>query len=1170
MDVLADTLVASGVNGGGVFLVDDTGVEWLSKIDTTGIAAIPGGFLLARQAEGVAELRRLRDGSAERIRLMEASLDLHDLLWNDGRVFVVCTQTNSLVEFNAETFAELRNWRLPGEPDSQHVNSICLHEGRILATRFGRFSAHRGYKGRTRGAGEVFDVETGEVVIGGLSQPHSLTSHEGRLWLCDSEAHVVRVYRNFNAEAEYAFEGYVRGLAFGDTHLYVGLSRSRNVEASAPASAAIVVVDRSDMRAVGQVGLPVNEVYDLRLLGKVDRTGLLRAALADAVAEFDTLVHARNVAGERGRETAMRAGRAAIDHERGLAAQMARAAAQKATEAEEEAAWSRMLAAERARLEGVIAGHERVVASQQRALQAAGASLEDAAASLKAFRQQYAALQDGMCRDRRALSAVILAQQGFIEAVTTSRSWRWTRLLRRMELEVPQVPADLAIATEPHVDMAGPAAAADAPVVDDASAAHRVQASLQALRDGGDHGFVAADPAAGPRRSMVPILGLEFAEHAEPVVSIFVMAYGNFAQTLACLRSIRDAGDQTSFEVILIEDASGDDEMGRFALVPGLRYHANPLNLGFLRSANQAGGLARGAFVHLLNNDTRVRGGWLDALMRTFARFHECGMAGSMLVYPDGRLQEAGGIVWNDGDAMNHGRGDDPARPRYSVVREVDYVSGASLLMRTALFRHLGGFDERYLPAYYEDTDLAFRVREAGFRVYVEPASVVEHHEGLSHGTDIERGIKSSQAVNRQVFRERWHDVLGREQLPPGEHLFLARDRAQLRKVVLVVDRYPPEPDRDAGSRAIWQLMRVMFLQGYCVKFWADRPRADQGYVANLLAHGIESFCDEVDGVFEHWIADHGAYLDSVVLSRPMIAGKYIDAVRRHSRASVVFYGHDIHAQRIGRHAVLDGDARLAEEAEHVKSIEQDVWLRSDLVLYPSAEETAHVREWLGPRAPGVQVETVPLFAFEAVPTLDPDAPAGVHARSEVLFVGGFSHVPNADGAKWFVREVWPLVRARCPGLRLCLVGGDPPADLVAFAADDVDVTGYLSETDLLARYGLARVAIAPLRFGAGTKGKVLEAMLHGVPCVVTPSGAQGLADASFLRVREDAVSMADAIVALVEDDAAWWQASGDGQEYVRRCFSVQAVWNALSITMDPHPYRDVQARRDAMTRRAP
>ena len=1083
-----DVLLASAVNGGGVFLVEGAVVERLSRIDTTGIATIPGGVLLARQAEGIAELRRLAGREAHRIRLVERSLDLHDVLWDQDHTYLVSTTLNAVFRFDA-AFVEVERWTLPGEDDSQHVNSLCLHEGRLLASRFGRFDVHRGYKGATRGAGEIFDVKTGEVVIGGLSQPHSLVSHAGRLWVCDSEAGVVRAYHGFVETRAHAFDGYVRGLAFGASAAFVGLSRSRNTGADGTGTAAVLQLDLQTLEPVARIDIPTAEIYDLRVVDRdVPLADLRAAALADALAEFDTLGHARNVADGARYEAELQSQR--------LAHEVARLVAEKAQLDTRIAATGDDLSATTVRLLEERAWSGRL-AAEGAALRAGVLARDDALAAC------------GRTGD---------ALRARLGAIERSRAWS---LLQRLLPPLPSVPPD---------------------------------------EDGGTAALPTLPPVV--RRADQPVLGLAFEEHAAPRVSIIVTAYGHFAETDACLRAIQASGDAATFEVLLVEDQSGEEEMQRFRTVPGLRYIANPRNVGFLRSVNAAADRAQGEFIHLLNNDTRVQPGWLDALLDTFVIFHDCGLAGSCLLYPDGRLQEAGAIVWSDGDAFNFGRGDDPGRPAYRTAREVDYVSGASVVMRTELWRRLGGFDERFQPAYYEDTDLAMRIREAGLRVYLQPSSRVVHQEGLSHGTDATQGHKAGQVRNRRVFLERWEDVLSRDQLPPGQHLYLAKDRGQRKRSILVVDRHLPHTDRDAGSRAIWQLLRVLHLHGLDVKFWPLDGTPDPLYAGLMAMHGYEVVGDGADPAgFERWIAAHGAYVDHVLLSRPLVADAVIDAVRRHSRAPVIYYGHDIHHRRIERELDVTGAPGLREHARHLQWVEASIWARSDLVLYPAAGETHEVATWLAATGASARAATVPLFAYEDTPPLA-EGPGVVAAeRRNLVFVGGYAHAPNADAAVWFTREVWPLVKARIPDCRLRLIGADPGAEVRQLASAEVAVTGYLSEGALNDEYRNARVALAPLRFGAGTKGKVLEAMRLGIPCVVTPTGAQGLEDAAFLRVADDAEGLAAHIEALFADDESWLAASAAAQAFVRERYSVHTVWAALRDAIEPGPYADVATR---------
>ena len=233
----------------------------------------------------------------------------------------------------------------------------------------------------------------------------------------------------------------------------------------------------------------------------------------------------------------------------------------------------------------------------------------------------------------------------------------------------------------------------------------------------------------------------------------------------------------------MVDDASGDPAIADLRAVKNLRLEVWPENLGFLRSCNAAAALARGTFLMLLNNDTEVTPGAIDHLHQLLAARPDAGMAGARLLFPDGTQQEAGGIIWRDGSGWNYGRDDDPRKPEYNYVREVDYVSGAAIMLPRAVWDHMGGFDEAFAPAYYEDADLAFRLRAAGLKVLYQPAATVVHHEGASHGRDLASGVKAYQVTNAARFARRWRSVLRAEHFPSGSRVLRARDRAGSKRV---------------------------------------------------------------------------------------------------------------------------------------------------------------------------------------------------------------------------------------------------------------------------------------------------------------------------------------------------------------------------------------------------
>ncbi|MEI7463093.1 MAG: glycosyltransferase family 2 protein, partial [Candidatus Taylorbacteria bacterium] len=314
---------------------------------------------------------------------------------------------------------------------------------------------------------------------------------------------------------------------------------------------------------------------------------------------------------------------------------------------------------------------------------------------------------------------------------------------------------------------------------------------------------------------------IDFADVRAPKVSIIISVFNKWKYTYNCLKSLKENLADISFEVVIVDDGSTDETKKMVEKIKNAVYIKNKKNYGFVGSCNSGAKRARGEYLVFLNNDTIVKKNWLNALLDTFQSNKNIGLAGSKLIYPDGRLQEAGGIVWKNGNACNYGRYGNPNDPEFNYLKDVDYCSGASIMLRKNVFEKLGGFDEIFSPGYYEDTDLAFKVRRLGLRTVYQPKSGLFHFEGITSGNDLKSGIKKYQEINSKKFFKRWHEVLEKENFDDSEcNIFLARDRSKNRKTVLFMDNNVPTFDKDAGSFIAFQYLRILNDLNYKVIFW--------------------------------------------------------------------------------------------------------------------------------------------------------------------------------------------------------------------------------------------------------------------------------------------------------------------------------------------------------------
>ena len=613
---------------------------------------------------------------------------------------------------------------------------------------------------------------------------------------------------------------------------------------------------------------------------------------------------------------------------------------------------------------------------------------------------------------------------------------------------------------------------------------------------------------------------IKFEKYNNPLISIIIPVHNRISYTKKCLYSILQSGENVKYEIIIADDCSNDETVKINEFADNIIISRNSVNVGYIKNCNQAARLAQGKFLYFLDNDTQVQKNWLTELVTVFEKNENVGVVGSKILNPDGSMQECGVHIYKD--EFVTGSEKDPSSHEYNYLKECDYVSGCSFMTSKDLFCRIGGFDEIYFPRFRGDSDYCFHAGKLNYKTFVQPRSYILHYGSISYqeeNTDLQKR-------NSKILREKWPDIFdNKTSFATGKLPFTHKTRPGK---ILVVDSYFPEYDRHAGGKSLFQFIQMFIKMGLHVKYCPLLSvNLEEPYNTVLSNMGIEI----IPGYEIHqWIEKNCDFLDYLFLSRPDIANRFNIRSLRDQGIKVLYYGQDFHYLRMSRENSLM-EKYTSHEIEGMKNMELNVIESSDISYYPSSYEIEQIRTFL----PDAKIRQVPVYLYDIQ---DMPVYKDFENSREIIFVGS-AHGPNLDGLKWFLNDIYPLITDRIPDLVLNIVGSSLSEEIRSISSKNVIVHSYISEEELSELYASSRLSIAPLRYGAGIKGKVIEAIFHGTPVLTTPIGAEGLfVDDEIIRVATDARNFADTFLKMYFDENLWVDLARKCQNFIHNDFT--------------------------------
>ncbi len=614
---------------------------------------------------------------------------------------------------------------------------------------------------------------------------------------------------------------------------------------------------------------------------------------------------------------------------------------------------------------------------------------------------------------------------------------------------------------------------------------------------------------------------LNFGCVGKPALSVIMVLFNRFELTMQALCSLRDnfAGN---IELILVDNDSTDDTRRIETYVRGAKLLRTGENIGFLRACNAAVPHATAPALLYLNNDTELGHAAITAALARLNTDAKIAAVGAKIIRTHGMLQEAGSIIWNDGITTGYMRDASPLAPEANFVRDVDYCSAVFLLCRTELVKRLGGFDDAFSPAYYEEADLCVRMIGAGYRIVYDPAVVV-HHLEFGSAADSEAAMALMRR-GRRTFKLKHAEFLQTRPKQSFAAQVFARARNEKRRRVLFLEDTIPIRRLGSGFVRANDGVRAIAAAGYDVTVYPCNGAPHD--IMSLLGdfpEDVEVMHDRTIMQLNEFLAERPDYYHAIWISRTHNLARILPILERcgisPKKLPIILDTEAVVTVRdAARHALAGGnqthDFKAALRAEfalakkhcrHVTAVSQ---AEADLL---NSAGLKHVSRLGTIRAPN--------------PTEKPFAD-----RAGLLFVAAIHEQdsPNMDALLWYAQKILPALAAEFAGAApiLHVVGHTEPDIDMSLFAGHAHIRLHGSAGDLRPYYNAARVFIAPTRYAAGTPYKIYETASFGLPCVTTNllAGQLGWQDGADLLAApvDDAKTFAARIALAYRAEPIW------------------------------------------------
>lgn len=607
-----------------------------------------------------------------------------------------------------------------------------------------------------------------------------------------------------------------------------------------------------------------------------------------------------------------------------------------------------------------------------------------------------------------------------------------------------------------------------------------------------------------------------FSTDANSEVSIIIHNVNDVKLLLSCLFYIDKFDRNIPKEIIVINSKSNDETQNYLEKIKGIIIIEHEESIGLTKSINLAIENAKGKFIYLLDSHVLVQENYLSRLIEVFNIKENVGSVGSKMISIDNTIIEAGNLVFENSEIVELGKSEAIDAPQFNFLRKVDFCAGSLLLRKTKENGDLNVLNETFSSPYFAEADFCLKLnKEENQDIYYHP---------LSEVVCFDNSFKAENNTDRKVFADHWNSYFINKKYVKSEKInYNAHYKTPN---FLFLEENMPKPDQDSGSRRFMEIIKILQRNGHhivlAVKHFDETKDSD--YITYFQNVGVEICKDYVNTQnkivkVEDQVVNALSYVDVVWIFRPLGFNHWYNLLKdKISRQKIIYDMVDLHYLRMEReNNYIDIVTKEREkEINFFKEKEYAGMNISDAVISISDEEKNTVSE------NGVKKDKI--FTVSNIHKPVENIPLSFSEREGLLFIGGYNHLPNIDAVKFLHDQILPLVWTKNNQIKIFILGPDFPADLKEkYHSDRFQILGYQESVDFW--FENSRVFVAPLRYGAGVKGKIGQALEFKLPVITTGIGAEGMSleDAKTALISdENPQNFADKILELYDNENLW------------------------------------------------